>query len=84
MHSPWFRNTFLTVFKFQSVKEGRSNSMPLILFGDQRTLLYLMSVHDALYERTLVFMFLVNKTNEVKCGLKRENNSKLFSCIKLN
>ena len=48
------------------------------------TLLYLTSVHDVLYERTLVFMFLVNKTNEVKCGLKGENNLKLVSCIKLN
>ena len=40
--------------------------------------------HDVLYERTLVFMFLVNKANEVKCGLKGEYDLKLFSCIKLN
>ena len=69
------------------------HSVPLILFGDQRTLLYLTSVHDVLYERTFiflvsktneVFMFLENKTNEVKCGLKGENNLKLFSRIKLN
>ena len=41
------------------------------------TLLYLASVHGALNERTLIFMFLVNKTNEVKCGLKAEDNLKL-------
>ena len=48
------------------------------LFGDQRTILYLTSVHHVLYERTLVFMFLVNKTTEVKCGLKAEDNLKLL------
>ena len=40
--------------------------------------MYLTSVHDVLYERTLVFMFLVNKTNEVKCDLKAEDNLKLL------
>ena len=70
--------------KKQERKILKAHSIPLILFRDQRTLLYLTSVHDVLYERTLVFMFLVNKTNEVKCGLKGENNLKLFSCVKLN
>ena len=55
-----------------------AQSILLVLFGDQRTLLYLMSVHDVLYERTLVFMLLVNQTNQVKCGLKAEDNLKLL------
>ena len=59
-------------------KTLKAHSIPLVLFGDQKTLVYLTSVHDVLYERTLVFMFLVNKTNEVKCGLKAEDNLKLL------
>ena len=33
------------------------HSTKVILFGNQSTLLYLMLVHDVLYEKTLIFVF---------------------------